>query len=503
MKYIRKITLLSAVVVSLLSCNQDLVPTNSIAKDQAFQNYVDAEKFANGMNSYFRSIHYGLMAYTGEVQTDMYNASTDYGNRNGGPHKMDASFTSSDYNLRDYWRACYKAIMSYNNYLENCDKIVGQNDKEIADLKVLKGYAHFYRAATYHMLIKNYAKSYDASTAASDLGVPLIDKFDIALKPARATVAEVYKFINDDIAAAKANLAGVTGAIRSETPTIDAVTALDARVKLFMKDWVGAAAAAGSLIATNKYKLTMNEADMTAEWVNDNGSEDIMQMYASLTEYGTILAGSGSGSTRMAMDIYLGWSNGASLYTPDFIPTKTCVDNYEEGDLRLKSWFLNAPVQLGGVKTNVFLLNKYPGNPVLFTAPTRNYAQKAKVFRIAEMYLTQAEALVNSGNADQAKTVLNALQNARQATPTEATVETVRNEWAKETIGEGFRLDCMRRWGIGFTNRVPQNELIVQNSQGFTKITVPANDFHFVWAIPNSEVNTNPNLVQNPGWGIN
>jgi starch-binding outer membrane protein, SusD/RagB family len=38
------------------------------------------------------------------------------------------------------------------------------------------------------------------------------------------------------------------------------------------------------------------------------------------------------------------------------------------------------------------VINKYPGNPALFTAASTNYQHKPKVFRVAEMYLIAAEA---------------------------------------------------------------------------------------------------------------
>lgn len=501
MKYIKRTTLALSLLLALSSCNQDLKPTGQIVKDNAFETIADAEKFANGMNSYFRSNHYGLFDFTGEVQTDMYNASITYGNRNGAPHQMSSSFTSSDYNIRDVWRASYKAILSVNNFLEGCEKIVLKTPAEEATMKAYKGNAYFYRAALYHTLVSNYAKTYNPTTAASDLGVPLVLVFSTSEKPARATVAAVYTQIISDMDQAKTFLADVAGVVRSELPTIDAVKALEARVKLYMQDWAGAATVAGELITSGKYKLANTIDEMNKEWVTDNGTEDIMQMFAALTEYGSIPAGSGSGNTRMANNIYLMFNVSLEKYAPDFIPTKTCIDMYDKvNDIRYASWFLNADVSIDGVDTTAVLLNKFPGNPTLFTAPSRTYAQKAKIFRIGEMYLIQAEALVNSGNAGLAKEVLNALQAARGAVQTEATIETIRTEWAKETIGEGFRIQCMRRWGIGYKNRIPQNDLIVRTGQNFSVIDIQANDPKLIWAIPSSEMQTNENLVQNPSW---
>ena len=63
--------------------------------------------------------------------------------------------------------------------------------------------------------------------------------------------------------------------------------------------------------------------------------------------------------------------------------------------------------------------------------------------RIAEAYLIKAECEAHGGTG--AKAVLNALQVARGATPTEATLENIYLERRKELYGEGFRLHDIKR----------------------------------------------------------
>ena len=80
-----------------------------------------------------------------------------------------------------------------------------------------------------------------ASSAATDLCVPLVLVYDQAEKPARATVAEVYAQIKKDLDQAAGLLAGVKGAARAEKPTIDAVNALYARYYIDLGDYTNAA----------------------------------------------------------------------------------------------------------------------------------------------------------------------------------------------------------------------------------------------------------------------
>jgi starch-binding outer membrane protein, SusD/RagB family len=474
------------------SCEMDLVPTTAIELEQGFKTYADAEKFANGLNTRFRGLHYGIFSFTYEVQGEMFNATPDYGNRNGSPHRMDGSFTTSDYSLRDVWQPSYNAIMNINNFIDNVDKVTRTTQAQEDNLVRFKGFAHFYRAHIYHDLVRRFAKDYEPASAATDLGVPLILKYNVTEKPARSTVAQVYAQIEDDLAKAATFLTTVPGTLRSETPTLDAVRALDARVKLYMHKFTEAAALAQQVIATGRYNLANSAGAMTNEFVNDNGPESIMQMFASLTETG-----------GRANTIYLNFVPAANRYSPDFVPTQTCLNLYEPADLRYQSWFATFPCRFTSGDVNLVLFNKYSGNPTLFTAPTRTYMHKVKIFRIAEMYLIRAEALLSQASPDEpgARAALQAIQTARGATLTAtATLAAVKLEWNKEMIGEGFKVDWMKRWKEGFTNRVPQNVNHVVTGAGFTTISVPANFPKLVWAIPQTDMDVNTNLDQNDGW---
>lgn len=491
MKNFLKIFWITSFAIILSSCELDLLPTTAIELESGFKTYTDAEKFANGMHARFRATQYGIFSYTNEVQGDMFNASVDYGNRNGSPHRLDGTFTTSDYNLRDVWRPSYNAIMNFNNFISNVGLITPDNATQEANLAKFKGMAHFYRASTYHDLVRRFAKDYEPSTAASDLGVPLILTYDITEKPARATVAAVYAQIEADIAEAKTLLASTAGVLRATTPTLDAVIALEARVKLYMHKYDEAVTAATTLTNSATYSLASSATTMDNEFIYDNGTESIMQMYASLSE------------AVNANSIYLGYTPSTNKYAPDFIPTQTCINMYEATDLRYASWFASLPASFSTGNANMILFNKYQGNPSLYTAPTRTYRHKVKIFRIAEMYLIKAEALLSKSSPDAAGalTVLQALQTARAATlSTSATMTEVKKEWAKETIGEGFRIDCLKRWKDGFTNRVAQNTTFISTGAGFNEITVTAATSKLTWAIPQTDMDVNTNLVQNEGW---
>lgn len=502
MKYI-KYAFLLGFVCAVSSCEMDITPTTSIevsSDTPLIQNRDNMDKFLNGMMARYRTTQYGLYSYTTEIQCDMFNAAADFGNRNGSPHRMDNSFTTSDYSIRDVWANNYYAIKDVNVFLSQIDKFEGTDD-DMAYAKVTKGYACFFRAALYHQLIRHFAKDYEPSTAASDLGVPLLTEHDIDARPSRATVQAVYDNIVTDLTTAETLLSTEEGAARSGYPTIDLVKALKARVFLAMHKYSEAADLAKAVIDTRHYTLSSTAEEMEAEWVNDNGGEALFQLAATLTE-------EGSGRNSIFTNYSTKKINNQTVivYQPDFVPTKTLIGLYDSNDARLNQWFgaKYGVYMVNSVRTGVSLFLKYPGNPSLTSNTVPNSRQFVKPFLIGEQYLIAAEGYYMANRVGEAKTMLNLLQNKRGATETEATLENIRKEWAKETVGEGFRMDCLKRWKLGFNGRLPQDvcatDKLISLGDDYEKKQVAADTHYFSWAIPTYDMQTNSNLVQNPMW---
>jgi hypothetical protein len=281
MKNIIKILSLTAVIAfTSVSCELNRYPYNAIEQSQAFMTLKDAGTFNNGLYASLRGVVYGLYMFSTDVQADLLNATLDYGNRNGFPHKW-TPLLADDYTIRDTWRYQYSVITNINNLLNNAEKIPIANATEQTTMDKYLGEAYLMRAFLYHQLVQRFAKDYEPSTAATDLGVPLVLKFDITLRPARSTVEQVYKQILDDLTQAKTLLSTASGAQNSPKINKDCVTALEARVYLCMHNWTGAVTAANSLITSGTYPLITVAATYKNMWVTDGGTETIFQLAAS------------------------------------------------------------------------------------------------------------------------------------------------------------------------------------------------------------------------------
>lgn len=478
-------------LTAITSCKKlDLVPYSAIDIKTGFNTLQDAKYWNTGLYAAFRARQYGTFNTIQETQGDQLNASLDFGNRGGAAHRWGSYFQAND--AAGPYQSYYSGLSNVNVMIKGFETITVAAGAATDSLNTYKADARMARAFYLRELIVRYAKAYNPTTAATDLGVPLITEFDVLAKPARATVKAVYDQIIADLTFAKANnkRANVKGA-RYFTP--DAVLALDARVRLEMQDWTGAYTAANTLIASGRYPLYNTAAGLKSYWQNDATQEDIMRINATLTE------------TVNTNAIYLGLVGAGGYYVPDFIPTQAVVDSYDNADIRKNVYFEQKLIQIQGVKyNNVWLVNKFPGNPSLFTTIYTNYQNANRVFRIGEVYAIAAEAAQRGGNEPNALAALNALRVARGLVSSNATgnalMQEVRDERTRELNFEGFHLFDLKRWGLGFSRGASQNPVFVQNGDGFSGLTVAATDPKFVWGLPTNDVILNSNIVQNPGW---
>ena len=496
------------------SCDLDVFPHGSLSYDEDMVLFTDAKELGyleNGLYGSFRSTFHGEYAQTEELMFDSFNATADYGNNYGGIHRMDNNFNSGDSYVRDFWASRYSCIKDYNIVLKGIETLPEEYDNLREAAELVKGEALFFRAFAYMDLIRHYAKQYNPSSASSDLGVPLVLEYKQAEKPSRATVKEVYDQIKADLDGASAALSGVAGAVRSGKVTIDAVNALYARYFLDVQDYTNAYAYATRVInSAAGYALSSSVEEFTKEYYTDEGSEPIMQLYASQTENGS---GTNDFYTYMASDS----EHGRYFNSPYYLPSQKLLNLYSEDDLRLQCWFTKGAnaftgetyyVRLvGGFFQNEFyVFTKYLGNPGLTSSNVLNARQHVKPIMIGEMYLIAAEAAFRGGNTGDAQAMLNTLQTTRGGTSTTISEDSVYNEWLKEKVGEGLRLSVMKRFGKGYSGRAAQPRAlaltVMMTGSDYETKNVDASDYHYLWPIPSNEIQTNPNIAnqQNPGY---
>lgn len=407
---------------------------------------------------------------------DFYNAQTTH----------EWLFSADDVSLRDNYNAFanyYRIIDRANRVLAALPKAVGEGAADEALRTRLQGEALFLRAFSHFELFRFYCKSYDPA------GLGLIYMKEPSLENrARDLMGPYFENMVADIETAKGLLAdNVNDVYRANK--LSAV-GLRARVALYMRDWDAAAKNATDYI--NALPLA-TQTQFPAIW-SDAGKTEIAFKIARTT------------ATPRIGAIYRG------LFTKDasgnivpptsipWIPSDKLWDSFDQtNDIRFKEYVLDEPILRNYPGKQSRLVNKYRGTGY---ATTNENVNDLKVFRTGEMYLIRAEARAELGQvtgANSGESDLNDLRKARitgyanqTISSKETLVTAVLNERFKELAFEGHRFWDLKRRGLAVERLV--------NDSPATGRTLPANDYHFVLPIPNTEIAGNSLLKQNDGY---
>lgn len=502
--------LFAALILSVTACDMNKRPYSVIDPENAMSSMQDAAKLRNYIYVNLRGATSGSWVYSTEVQSDFFNAAVDFGNNGGDLHRWD--FVSSLGNASTVWGGCYGVIANNNYVIEAFDNFLAKQadlkpEEKLSEadrntLKLYKGESYFMRAYMYFQLATYFCKDYDAATAANEYGVSIVLKYapssDESSYPGRESLAKTFEQINKDLDSAEA-LVTTAGKVGSQYITKDVVSAFRARVALYMDDYPTAIKYAEPLVNGETYPLVADSEAYKKLWLNDSGEECIMQLFASQAE----LPSSSSYN-------YVNYNVGNKKYSPYYVPTQTAIDLYKSDDIRFTNNFLKVDVEQSTGTFNVYLCNKYPGNPELYQGEQSNYCNAPKPFRIAEQYLILAEAYANTNQDAKASELINKLKANRIPSWTETTLggdqlkQEIRDERARELFAEGFRFFDLRRYGNGMARGEAQASglIYLPGDSRTEKLEVDAANFRFVWPIPKDELAANPQMrdQQNEGY---
>jgi hypothetical protein len=124
------------------------------------------------------------------------------------------------------------------------------------------------------------------------------------------------------------------------------------------------------------------------------------------------------------------------------------------------------------------------------------------MFRLADAYLMYAEAHVRGGGGDATKAtnLINELRvrafgdNSQNITTTDLNADLIMDERARELYWEGHRRTDLIRHGVFTTDDY------VWSYKGGDQEGAATSDIYEVFPLPSSEINSNTNLSQNPGY---
>ncbi|MBE7171586.1 MAG: RagB/SusD family nutrient uptake outer membrane protein [Williamsia sp.] len=511
----------------LSSCSKDLldtVPNDRLSENVFWKTQSDAEV---AVNSLYRDLD-GQNILAWDAFTDIAHVNQ--------PFAVDAfielgTYDATSSRVLSEWSNAYTGITATNNFLGNVDRI--QTVTDSVAFKRYKAEARVLRAYQYVKLTSLYGP------------VPLVTttlSISDARQLKRASLAEIYDFVDAELTAAAAGLPlSYTGANVGRI-TKGAALALKARADLYAGRYAAAADAAKSVMDLRVYSLYPQYQNLFS-YKAENNSEVILdkQFIASvysnsvfnlLAPYSQKSAQSTYVPTKKGVDQYQ-TANGLDISDPlsGYDPNKPYVNRdprlrfsvFLDGDA-LPSGAVFHPAPNSGTpdavgntyiaSTTGFNIKKYV-NAEDYANPSNN-GINIILIRYAEVLLTYAEAKIEANTIDQSVyDAINAVRNGRTDVKLPSIASglsqsqlraIVRKERVAELAFEGLHLQDVRRWktaealvpgavyGITYTDNGTVKVVQVAVNRAFT---APK---HYLWPVPQTERDQNPNLELNPGW---
>ena len=501
LKSIYKVMGCAILAASLSSCVNDwldVAPSDGTDADAALTSSSDLAAARTGMYAALKG-NSNLVDYYGQqffVYGDVH-AGDDYQYNNiGGSNRAsfyyDMNYQTASEFTSVAWKSPYIVIGRANRIiaaaeggaLSDAAEAKATIDQYAAEAKVLRALAHF-------DLVRIYGKPYTEDQGAS-LGVPLVTGvLESNAKPARSTVAEVYAQVVKDLTEAISS-----NALATETEpgyvSVWGAKAILSRVYLNMGDYANALSVAEDIIKNSGAALWTRDQYFKAwDASTPNESEFLFRLNVAGSTDNNDLNGIGNLQQREGYK--------EMVATKKFVDMLTSDPKDVRNDMFLPA---TAAKEVATYGTNKVYLNKLRGQG----GNLRNVTI-VPIIRLSEVYLTAAECAFRNNDKTKAVEYLNDLVKNR--TTTEASLATVDNitleriliERRKELIGEGQRyFDALRNNETitRYTSEADKgwHKTLSKEAQSFDR-----DYFKAIAAIPQAEINANPNIKQNTGYG--
>lgn len=479
MKKVNSQILLIIAAMAVVSCESilDKEPLGQLDADTFFNSSEDAVQAINAAYEYlpFSSDNNNFYWAFGTVASDNAIAGGD-GSRPGIVEIDFLTHTPRTQEFNDFWKLSYSGITQCNTVIE---KIPAIEMDEILKDRII-GEALFLRAYYYFGLAQVFG------------GVPLMTAVLAPedLKIPKAPAADIFMQVLEDCIAAAERLPVEYSAANIGRATRGAAYGLAAKANLYLQDWNGVLEYTAKVKGLGIYALMPDYLDNFREETQNN-SESVWEI-----QHDNLELGVGNSLNQWWASKKFTTGYGFAEVTQDF------VDEFEAGDPRFKfTVAMNNDPYFGLIYKPSYSSTGYGVRKYL--QPDSTVSQKADgdinytAIRYAEVLLWEAEALASLGRVEEAQAPLEEVRARARAQaidpetalpPVTAAsqqemIEHIRHERRAELGFEMHRFFDLVRWGIA-----------AQEIGEFQ----PGK--HEVYPIPQTELDLNPNLQQNPGY---
>ena len=494
-------------ILSISACKKDLLDTSPLdqpSPDNWYNNEKEAFISLTGIYSNLTE----MPIYFDAMSDDLYNQYP----WEGSTEVADGSYGSTSGYISWKWSADYQGIWRANSFIANMEE-KAKFDQQVIDQMIAE--AKFLRAFWYADLADFYedVPLILAPQTLAESQTPKSPKADI--------LTAVYKDLDDAIASLPDSYsAGDIG-----RATKGAAIALKARVKLFNGAWTEAASLANQIISAGTYELYPDYAGLftvAAEYNSEVIFDQAQMKDKRPSGYSTVIRDWRSFVPLIGLsdDYYM--SDGKPITDPasGYDPTNPFVNRDPRlyVTLQVPGETYNGEVY---IPANDFSPSGMAVVKWVEVDNTEYWNSELNIIliRYAEVLLTYAEAQNEAAGPDES--VYSALHLIRNragmpdVTPgltQDQMRQEIRHERRIEMVGEGLRYSDIRRWKIAenvMVNGMGYNSASLSDPETlanwvFEEVVVNERSFiapkHYVWPLPQSEIQVNENLVQNPLW---
>ena len=448
-----KLALVILTIFGLLSCQKFLEippPTTQAQTSVVFSNDQSALSALAGLYSQLGQtslslLNGGVTVYAGLSAGELYNTSPD---GNWDPFATNSLTPENAVLSSRFWQHAYRTIYGANSILE------GLRSSSVTDSlkRQVRGEVLTVRALYYFYLVNLFGD------------VPLITGTDYRFNSnlSRTAVPAIYSAITADLLEAKSLLPTTYPSTARGRINKWAVTALLARVYLYAMNWSAAEQQSTEVINSPLYNLVP-----LAGVFGSNSNETIWQLIRdnnNTAEAATFVPASSSVKPTLALSTH-------------------ALNAFPAGDGRKGTWLGKATVS----GTDYFYPAKYKART---STPITEYQV---VFRLVEQYLIRAEARARQNNATGAAADLNAVRlRAGLPVTTETSPLGLLAAIEKERQCELFA-EWGHRWLDLKRNGKIDAVLSIEKPGAWQSTDA-------LYPIPFYELQTNPQLIQNPGY---
>jgi hypothetical protein len=476
------------------SCDSflDPKPDDVLAPENFYQSAQDAVSAVNAVYAQTQWVYFYYW-YQSDMATDDALATPNFGT--DGHQLASYTFDATLWSLDNVWSNAYITINRANIALAHIPGIT--MDPTMRD-RVL-GEAHFLRGLMYFELVRMFGD------------VPLITQEVRSVEEARTPrtpAADVYALIESDLQTAASTLPASYSGDDVGRATSGAAKALLAKVYLTQGDWTNAAKYAGEVITSGQYSLNpdwMTNFRIASENTNP---ESIFEIQYGAPEQTAGVVGSVQSLFTLPAGFPGGDGYGLIRVSPELIALYAPDDQRGAG----ATYFTSPYTDAMGRTTRWSVPNGPAFHKWLDESNSKDMTARAWqqmpnnwiVLRYADVLLMYAEAVSEGGaaTAGSAESALNQVRTRAGIDPVgglsqAALVDSVRVERRREFAFEGQRWFDLSRWGVLDQTIQAKTQLMQDVQPGETTVHgAPGNLF----PIPQTEIDNNDQLTQNPGW---